>query len=196
VVSPLIDAASDQVDLVRAARHLGIRVAVGIASWDNLTNKGLLRVAPDLVLVWNEAQKAEAVRFHGVAGDTVAVTGAQLFDRWFERAPSRDRRSFCAMVGLPDHRPYVLYTASSVFIARSELELPFVRTWIDALRASPDPAVRDVGVLVRPHPYNWHAWARATARVTTTRCSTAQRSSASTPARWSSRRLSAVRCSR
>ena len=161
VVSPLIDAASDQVDLVRAARRLGIRVAVGIASWDNLTNKGLLRVEPDLVLVWNEAQKAEALRFHGVHGDRVAVTGAQLFDRWFERAPARDRVTFCEAVGLPDARPFLLYTASSVFIARSELELPFVRTWIEALRRSPDPAVRDMPVLVRPHPYNWHAWEHA-----------------------------------
>ncbi len=119
VVSPLIDAASDQVDLVRAARRLGIRVAVGIASWDNLTNKGLLRVEPDLVLVWNEAQKAEAVRFHGISGDRVVATGAQLFDRWFERTPARDRSAFCAAVGLPDARPFLLYTASSVFIARS-----------------------------------------------------------------------------
>ena len=161
VISPLIDAASDQVDLVRAARRLGIRVAVGIASWDNLTNKGLLRVEPDLVLVWNEAQKAEALRFHGVHEDRVAVTGAQLFDRWFERAPARDRVTFCEAVGLPDARPFLLYTASSVFIARSELELPFVRTWIEALRRSPDPAVRDMPVLVRPHPYNWHAWEHA-----------------------------------
>ena len=161
VVSPLIDAASDQVDLVRAARRLGVRVAVGIASWDNLTNKGLLRVEPDLVLVWNEAQKAEALRFHGVPGDRVAVTGAQLFDRWFERTPARDRATFCDAVGLPDARPFLLYTTSSVFIARSELELPFVRKWIAALRRSPDRAVRDIPVLVRPHPYNWHAWEHA-----------------------------------
>ena len=161
VVSPLIDAASDQVDLVRAARRLGIRVAAGIASWDNLTNKGLLRVEPDLVVVWNEVQKAEALRFHGVSGDRVAVTGAQLFDRWFERAPSRSRADFCAAAGMADDRPFLLYTTSSVFIARSEQELPFVRRWIEGLRRSPDPVVRDMPVLVRPHPYNWHAWEHA-----------------------------------
>ena len=161
VVSPLIDAASDQVDVVRAARRLGIRVAVAIASWDNLTNKGLMRVEPDLVLVWNNAQKAEAVRYHGVPADKVVVTGAQLFDRWFERSASTTRDAFCARAGLADARPYLLYTASSVFIARSEVELPFVRRWIAALRASSDPRVRDMPVLVRPHPYNWHAWEHA-----------------------------------
>ncbi len=158
VVSPLIDAASDQVDVVRAARRRGLRVVAGIASWDNLTNKGLLRVEPDLVMVWNEAQKAEAMRYHGIPASRIAVTGAQLFDRWFERTPSTTREQFCATVGLPADRPFVLYTASSVFIARSEFELPFVRKWIEALRRSDDPRVRDIPVLVRPHPYNFHAW--------------------------------------
>ena len=35
--------------------------ALPVLSWDNLTNKGLIRVQPDQVFVWNEAQKAEAV---------------------------------------------------------------------------------------------------------------------------------------
>ena len=90
VVSPLVDAASEQVDLVKSARRLGIPVAAAIASWDNLTNKGLLRVQPDLVIVWNRAQEREAVELHGVPASRVAVTGAQPFDRWFERRPTRD----------------------------------------------------------------------------------------------------------
>ena len=53
-------AASEQVDWIKAARACGIRTAACIASWDNLTNKGLLRIEPDLVVVWNEAQRREA----------------------------------------------------------------------------------------------------------------------------------------
>lgn len=161
VVSPLVDAASDQVDLVRAAQAKGIPVAAAIASWDNLTNKGHLRVQPDLVTVWNEHQRREAIEYHGVATERVAVTGAQLFDRWFERRPSQSREEFCAMVGLPSDRPIVLYTGSSIFIARSELEEPFARRWIAALRASGDPVLRDASILIRPHPYNTAAWETA-----------------------------------
>ena len=40
LVSPLVDVASDQVDVVRAARQRGLRVAVAVASWDNLTEQG------------------------------------------------------------------------------------------------------------------------------------------------------------
>jgi hypothetical protein len=161
IVSPLVDAASDQVDTVRAAQAAGIPVVAAVASWDNLTNKGHLRVEPDAVTVWNELQKGEAVALHGVPPQRVVVTGAQLFDRWFERAVSTSRAEFCRMVGLPDDRPFVLFTGSSVFIARSEHEVPFVRRWLEGLRAAADPLVRDVAVLVRPHPFNPEAWITA-----------------------------------
>ena len=158
LVSPLVAAASEQVDWVKAGRAVGLRTAVGVASWDNLTNKGLLRIQPDVVLVWNEAQRREAVEYHGTPASNVAVTGAQLFDRWFERRVSRPRATFCQRVGLPDDRPFVLFTGSSVFISRSDAEVAFVRRWVQALRGSDSALVRDVNVLVRPHPYNCQAW--------------------------------------
>jgi hypothetical protein len=159
LVSPLVDAASDQVDLVKGARALGVPVAVCIASWDNLTNKGVFRVRPDHVIVWNEAQREEAAAYHGVARDSVLVTGAQVFDRWFERRASTTREAFCAAVGLPADRPFVLFTCSSSFISISQAEVPFVRAWIARLRAH--PALAGAAVLVRPHPYNCAAWETA-----------------------------------
>jgi hypothetical protein len=158
LVSPLVAAASEQVDWVKAARALGVRSAVGVASWDNLTNKGLLRLQPDQVLVWNDAQRHEARTYHYIPDDRIAATGAQLFDRWFEARPSSDREVFCRRVGLPDDRPFVLFTGSSGFISESSAEVAFVRRWLQALRASTRDSVRDVNVLVRPHPYNCHGW--------------------------------------
>jgi hypothetical protein len=159
LVSPLVDAASAQVDWIRAARACGIRSAVCVASWDNLTNKGLLRVEPDLVLVWNEAQRREARDFHYIPESKVLATGAQLFDKWFARSVSLDREAFCRRAGLPGSGPFVLFTGSSSFISESSAEVAFVRRWIAALRNSPVPELRTVNVLVRPHPYNFHRWA-------------------------------------
>jgi hypothetical protein len=161
IVSPLIDAASDQMDVARAAQAAGLPLVAAISSWDNLTNKGHMRLVPDMVTVWNEHQKQEAVDYHGVPAARVAVTGAQLFDRWFGREPSQSRESFCRMVGLPDTRPFVLFTGSSVFIARSEVEVPFVRRWLEGLRASSDSTLRDAAVLIRPHPFNADSWVHA-----------------------------------
>ena len=159
LVSPLVDARSDQVELVKAAHALGLPVGACIPSWDNLTNKGLMRVQPDAVILWNEAQKREAVEYHAVSPDSVVVTGAQPFDRWFTRKPSTTREEFCARVGLPAERPFILYTCSSSFISISPAELEFVRSWIAAVRAN--AALADMPILIRPHPYNFGAWATA-----------------------------------
>jgi len=158
LVSPLVVAASEQVDWIKAARACGIRTAVCVASWDNLTNKGLLRIEPNRVIVWNEAQRHEACEYHYVDEQKVAVTGAQLFDRWFEKTVTRDRAEFCARVGLPSDAPFLLFTGSSSFISESKAEVAFVRRWIEAVRGSTDPMLRTMNVLVRPHPYNVHEW--------------------------------------
>jgi hypothetical protein len=161
LVSPLVAAASEQVDWIKAARVCGIRTGVCVASWDNLTNKGLMRIAPDLVVVWNEAQKREAHEYHYIPEDAIAVTGAQLFDKWFARTATRGRDAFCAHVGLPDDRPFLVFTGSSGFISESNAEVAFVRGWIHAVRKSGNPLLADINILVRPHPYNCHAWESA-----------------------------------
>jgi hypothetical protein len=125
-------------------------------SWDNLTNRGLVRVEPDRVLVWNDIQKREAVDLHGVSSDRVIVTGASRFDAFFAMKPSTARERFCDDVGLDPRCPYVLYLCSSEFVAPREVE--FVRRWIASLRASADQVVRTCGVLVRPHPAHVKQW--------------------------------------
>src|SRR5581483_7298584 len=149
MVTPLIGFGTAQADVVRAGRRLGIPVCFPVRSWDNLTNKGLLRDAPDLVLVWNDLQRDEAVELHGVPGERVVITGAPAWDHWFDWQPSRSREELCAEVGLDPSRPIVLYVGSSHFIAPDEPE--FVRRWVAALRAH-GGALAGAGLLVRPHP--------------------------------------------
>ena len=162
LVTPLIELGSPQLDYVRAARQLGVRTALSVWSWDHLSSKALIRVVPDAVLVWNEVQKEEAARFHGITGDRVVVTGAQCFDRWFGRSPSRTREEFCRAAGLPNAGPFVLYVCSALFRG-SPSEAAFVREWVAALRASADPRVRALNILVRPHPQRLEEWATAPA---------------------------------
>jgi hypothetical protein len=162
LVTPLVDIGSDQVDYVKAAHRLGVRSALPVLSWDNLTNKGLIRVPPGRVFVWNDAQKAEAVTMHGTDPATVIVTGAMVYDQWFARTPSSTREEFCGRVGLDPSRPILLYLCSSPFIAPDEVA--FIEQWIAAIRSAPDPRVRTAGILIRPHPENRQPWHRFTAR--------------------------------
>jgi hypothetical protein len=158
LITPLVDLGSDQVEYVKAARALGVRSALCVHSWDNLTNKGLIRVLPDRIFVWNEAQKREAVAMHRVTPEQVGVTGAPVYDQWFARTPSTSRQEFCAKTGLSADRPFFLYLCSSQFIAPDEAE--FVADWIRAVRSAPDPRVREAGILIRPHPENTQPWQR------------------------------------
>jgi hypothetical protein len=157
LATPVVNRASTQVEFLKSARRLGIPAGTLVASWDNLTNKGLLKWAPERVFVWNEIQVREAVELHGMPADRVVATGAQLFDRWFERRPSTERAEFVRRLGLDPGEPYVLYTCSNP--AMTEIpESGFVTGWIEALRSSGDERLRRIGIAVRPHPNDRDHW--------------------------------------
>ena len=157
LITPLVDIGSPQLDHFAAARSLGVRTVLPVGSWDHLSSKALLRAWPDAVLVWNQVQKREAVEMHGVPSDRVFVTGAQCYDQWWGRAPARTRAAFCDRVGLRHDVPFILYVCSSLFRGTAN-EPSFVLEWIQALRSSADPRLRDIGILVRPHPARLKEW--------------------------------------
>jgi hypothetical protein len=157
LVTPLVDFGSYQTDYVKSAHRLGIPVGFVPFSWDNLTNRGLMRIAPDRVLVWNEQQKREAVAFHDVPAERVVITGAPRFDDFFAMRPSTTRAEFCDRATLDLSCPILLYLCSSPFVAPNEVR--FVREWARAVRQSPDIALARCGILVRPHPANADQWA-------------------------------------
>ena len=158
LVTSVVKPASSQVEYLKSARAAGVPAGTCVASWDNLTNKGLLKLAPERVFVWNEVQRREAVELHGIPADRVVATGAALFDPWFGREPSRPRDEFVRQAGLDPDRPYVLFLGSSPFVTRhGQVEVPFVERWIEALRAAGDERLRGIGVMVRPHPIG-KAW--------------------------------------
>jgi FkbM family methyltransferase len=157
LISPLVQRGSEyQTDYVKGAHDLGIPVAVLPFSWDNLTNKGLMRVVPDKILVWNEIQKQEAIRLHGVPADRVAVCGAWRFDQFFAMKPSTSREDFCRLLKLDPSQPIVTYLCSSEFTSGNEAD--FVKEWARTLRKNPSERLRRCNLLVRPYPDHMRAW--------------------------------------
>jgi hypothetical protein len=158
ILTSLTFSRSSAIEQLKAARGLGIPTAAAIMSWDHLSSKALLHIAPDRTFVWNEVQKREATEMHGLPAENVVVTGAQCYDQWFDRRPSRTRDAFCADMGLNPSRPFVLYVCSTMSPVPTPVEPQFAKEWVTALRASADPMLRDVGVLVRPHPERLKEW--------------------------------------
>ncbi|HEY7603052.1 MAG TPA: hypothetical protein VH760_02235 [Gaiellaceae bacterium] len=152
--TPYLGLRSIQPEFLRAAQALGLRTAICVRSWDNLSSKSVIRPLPDRLFVWNEIQREEAASLHGMPPDRVAVTGAQCFDEWFGRQP-RPREEFAARAGLDPARPFVLYVCGSPWTGQTEVD--FVRRWVAAIRGRPGAAA-DAAVLVRPHPKRPDAW--------------------------------------
>jgi hypothetical protein len=154
--SPYVALRTQQPDYLRAAQALGLRTAVAVFSWDNLSSKSRLSPLPDRVLVWNETQRREAETLHRVPSERVVVTGAQNFDEWFDWQP-RPREEFCASLGLDPARPFALYGCFTPFKGTGS-EVPFVLRWIERIRSADDPDLRTVGIVVRPHPKRIGDW--------------------------------------
>ena len=156
VVTPLVTFEAYQTDYVKAAHRLGVPVVFIPFSWDNLTNKGLVRIQPDRVLVWNDVQRREAIELHGCRPDDVVVTGAARFDDFFAQTPSMSRAEFLGQFGLDPARPMVIYLGSSQLTGPNEMEL--IRRWAESLRAADDQVLRTCGILIRPHPALRTSW--------------------------------------
>jgi hypothetical protein len=154
IASPCIGPVSPEVEYIKAARKLGISSAVAVLSWDNLTTKGTFHIYPDSIFVWNSIIAEEAVQLHDVKNDKISITGAPVFDFWFEMKPTMSYSEFCQNTGLDQTKPYILYLCSSRYIARDENL--FVNDLYQTLKLSP---YRDrFQLLVRPHPLNATIW--------------------------------------
>ena len=161
VVSPLVivgGSGVQQTELLKAAHALGICTIVTVASWDHLTSKGLIRVVPDAVIVWNDIQAKEAERLHRIPRRRIHITGAPPLDRWFDRSHSDEVESFRRKLGVEDHRRILLWVGSSRNMAPGDSEPKFVQRWLAALRASSCADVRNGFVIIRPHPTNIEPW--------------------------------------
>jgi hypothetical protein len=159
VLTSLTYSRSQQLDVLKAARSLGIPVAAAIMSWDHLSSKALVHVVPDTMIVWNDVQRREAVAMHGLPADRIVLTGAQCYDQWFTRAPARSRETFCRAVGLDPGRPFVLWVHSALSPTPDPPEPVLVQRWLETLRRCEDPRLSTLGVLVRPHPERIKEWA-------------------------------------
>jgi hypothetical protein len=147
--SPFVFRGDVEVEYTKAAQSLNIPVIASLLSWDNLTSKGTYHVKPDQLFVWNQALVKEAVQIHDIGPRRVFVTGAPVYDPWFDLSPSMDRASFCNAIGLDPLKPYVLYLCSSKSISDRETEL--IQMLISHFEKV-DQKYRP-SLLVRPHPF-------------------------------------------
>lgn len=157
LLASVTNGGAPQMDHLKVALTLGLPVSLPVYSWDHLSGKAVLHVVPSQVLVWNETQRHEAIALHGLPAARVEVTGAYGYEQWLSREASTSREAFCAACGLDPARVVLVYVCS-VLSRPAPPEAPFVLDWIRAVRSSSDPALRDAGIIVRPHPERLDEW--------------------------------------
>jgi predicted O-methyltransferase YrrM len=155
IATPVVGFGSREVEFFKAAKRRGIRTMLAVASWDNLTNKGVLKYQPDTVAVWNADMADEATRLHGVDKKAITTVGATVFDWLFDASPSMEREDFFAQFGFDPAQPLLLYLCSSHSIAGRSEQTIFKR-WLAAVRKN--KKLQNAGVLVRPHPMALETW--------------------------------------
>jgi hypothetical protein len=167
LVSPLLSKDVRQSEVVKAAQSIGIPTGCPLPTWDALSTRGRIHVAPDRVFAWNETHRREAVELHGVDSERVVVTGAPHWDSFFEFRPSHGRDDFCREHGFDPARPIVLYLGSTPDVCTDEPLM--VERWLDTVRRAPG-RLREANILVRPHPGKrgtkmWSGWSPSRERV-------------------------------
>lgn len=147
--SPYVMSADLEIEYVKAAHELGIPTVASVLSWDNLVSKGTYLFKPDQLFVWNQNLAGEAIHLHEFEPEKVFLTGAPVYDPWFDLAPSSDRNGFCAQCGIDPKKPFLLFLGSSQTITNLDVEL------INALIAHFETmdAGKRPSIVIRPHPY-------------------------------------------
>ena len=157
LITPLLYFGSSQVGYVRAARALGIPSVLCVGSWDHLTTKGIIHDVPDVVTVWNEAQRREASAIHGVS-----PTESGCHWRASLRSLVRYQSRVLLATSFVTTSGWTLRTAALCFTCVRRLSLRrtksvLLKAWIRAIRSHANPQLRQVGLLDPSTPTEFSA---------------------------------------
>jgi CDP-Glycerol:Poly(glycerophosphate) glycerophosphotransferase len=134
------------VPYIVGARRLGLPVVGHIASWDHTVGKGI--VAPGLrrYIVQNSVMRDDLVRYHGVDGQRIVVTGWPQTDV-FHRLRSRGvYDALLRELGLDPARRVVLA------MGNTPTNTPFEARFVERLVSWWRDSGKDFSLLFRPHP--------------------------------------------
>lgn len=134
----------------KSARKHAKKYVSMVRSWDNLSNKSLLRFIPDLFIVQNEVMKGEAVRYHLVPEKSIRISGVPQFE-YYARYTPIGKQEFAAQMGLDPHKRYILYSPAGQKFIDTDWQVCEILKTLYKENKIPE----DVQFLVRLHPQNF-----------------------------------------
>lgn len=135
--------------VLREARRLSIATVGLVSGWDNLTNPGLLRIVPDMLLAHSPWLKRAAIDLQGIPEEKVKMVGIPQYDSFFRKDFLKPRVEFLQSLGIDPQSRLILFAAmGSQRLAPYEWETPqMINDAIDRGDLPPECLVA-----ARPHP--------------------------------------------
>lgn len=129
------------------AKKKGVPSIAMVRSWDNTTNKGLIRAIPDRLIVNNEIIKHEAMKHHDIPEDRIFVGGIPQFDLAFKRKPT-PRAEFLKALHLDPDKKLIVFSPAGQQISDTDWQI------CELLKRGQEEGKipSDVQFLIRSHP--------------------------------------------
>lgn len=135
-----------EISLLRAARHRGIRTIGFINSWDKLTARRAIRLLPDSMVVFNNIVKKEALDCADMPEEKIIVTGIPQYD-WHMNYKPISKEEFCLKHSLDPKKKIIVYAPMGKAFSNSDWDI------IDILNTSiSNKSISDCQLLVRFQP--------------------------------------------
>jgi len=117
-----------------------------ILSWDNLYSRGPLCRRPDVLMVWSEEMKQQAIEVHQFPAEWIRVVGALQFSFYETPVSEEELAHVRARIGLAPNEAYLAYICGA---RTSEYDVEDVLAIIEILQTG---QFKNLRIVVRPHP--------------------------------------------
>lgn len=134
---------------IQVAREMGIKTALYILSWDNLSTKQRPPFPVDLIFVWNENMERELKKWYpGSESAEVCITSSPQFDFYFDPDFILKKEEFFAKFNLDPLRPLIVYSGVTPSLMPEENLI--VEKLIEDIKEN--KVIKNPQLLVRLHP--------------------------------------------
>lgn len=114
-------------------------------SWDNPSCKATVLGSPDCLLVWGEQAKKHAIKYLGMAPESVVISGAAQFET-YHKLPKIDRTCYRKTIGVQADENIICYAGSS----KGLNEMKHLEILDRMIQDSPNTKLR---IVYKPHPW-------------------------------------------
>src|SRR3989344_2913236 len=120
-----------EISILREARRRGIPTVGFINSWDKVRARGMIRLLPDHMLVFNALVRDEAVAHADMPEEKIAIVGIPQYDYYRTTVPCA-RTAFAAAFGIPPERRIIVFAPNGRYSLRADgAMIDLLHEWIE-----------------------------------------------------------------